>query len=303
MSNCKLDRIHLPYHEARFVEAIWLRHAEATRAAAHGCEICVRNYVEKGGSVIGERLIGAWDGLPEDSTYNLWKATFEKQNGETIAAQEEVRQYLMTLPQAERAIDKWQRMNPEAHEQLQGRRHQLLKESLQETKRSWSCDDDENEADKGRKLRSGGMPSGTAEGEKWNRWQYGKDGIVHGNTTGTSSRGSRGYPDGGSGYSRSWSWQDPTWEDDRSSGHPPMDEMSFKGFLEACRTGDTEKVQLAVKQDPEVVFRRVWLNIGWCWIQMRGEDYAMVGRYQGRPCLELYSFLRWMRMDVLRRSK
>lgn len=290
MSICKQNRIHLPYHEAQSVEAIWLRHTEATRAAAHGCEMCVRNYVEKGGSVIGERLIGAWDGLPEDSTYNLWKATFEKQNGETIAAQEEVRQYLMTLPQAARAIDQWQRMNPDAHEQLQGRRHQLLKA-------------DENEADKGRKLRSGGMPSGTVEGEKWNWWQYGKDGIVHGTTTGSSSHGSRGHPYGGSGYSSSRSREDPTWEDDRSSGQTTMDEMSFKGFLEACRTGDTEKVQLAVEQDPDVMFRSVWRNIGWCWIQMRGEDYAGLGRYEGRPCLELHSYLRWMRMVFLRKSK
>ena len=131
--------------------------------------------------------------------------------------------------------------------------------------------------------------------------RYGKELFVDSSTAASSSdrqRTGRSYlrsgshPYGGSGSSSSGSWRDVTSEDDRSSIQITMGEISFQSFLEACSTGDMKKVKLAVEHDSNVMFWSVWEKLGWCWIPMRGEDYAARARYAGRPCMDVHSDLR-----------
>ena len=313
MSKCPCNEHHLPLRAS--VRAAWIRHAEATCAAAHGCKTCVQNYVDKGGSVVDGKRIGVWDGPPEDPGYSVWKATYEKQNRETIAAQEEVRRYLMELEGAAVAIDQWLSAHDD-HKRLRDRRDQLLKELSQEPKsvsniEADGADGPASEAVDGRRLDAGGMPAEADQGEQSKWWGYGKVKADKGSATwstpewqrcesrtsaSTSSDEWRGNPYGGSSSSSSWS----QWDDDQRSSQSAMEETSFESFLAACRIGDMEKVKLAVEQDKDLLFRQEWKHIGWGWIEMRGEDYAVLGRFEGYPCMQLCAFLRRERLDVLK---
>ena len=86
----------------------WMEHYGVLYAANAGCLHCVRKYHDKGGSRVKGRMVGLWYGSHSDPFYNCWRATFECQRAEVFEAQESVRVYLQTLPEAAMRIQQTQ---------------------------------------------------------------------------------------------------------------------------------------------------------------------------------------------------
>ena len=324
MSECNAPYyLHLPKEVLagllkRTGGAQWICHMEMLWAAAHGCVHCVRSYVRKKGSKIDdgreERVLGVWHGTEDDATYNAWKATFYNQNGHSFASQEEVRRFLLEQPDALKHIQRWEDHEEDTygvHKQMLARRESLKK--WHQGKRKAAADanpqehgsssDARGDEDGLRQSRSsdgasswqrvGGTPGGEA-GPEESRWEsretpWQKDG---GMPAGTASRSDSEVGSGACGWWSASQWCGPWWLEQEG------EDEQFCRFLEACKKGDAEAVKDAVAKDPWIAMRIRKDPISG--FEMRGSDFATMGRLAGCACLDVLNILQRTEEQLLK---
>ena len=282
--------------------ARWLCHFEMLWAAADGCVHCVKSYVDKKGSKIDDRTLGIWDGTEDDPTYNAWKATFHMQNQHSFPAQEQVRVFLLTQPGAEKEIQSWETHKEDrhgVHKKLLARREHLKRKAAEMSAADEYSQDHGSASDAGREedgssqstgsdsasswQRVGGTPGGEAGLEKsrcgsWETWSWKNGGMP----AGTAPPSDSSFGSGAHGCWYATEWGCPWWRGQEG------DDERFRQFLQACKDGDAEAVKAAVKENPSIVMQTMLDPSG---LEMRASDWATMGRYAGRACLEVLTIL------------
>ena len=273
------------------------------QAAQHGCVVCVKSYVCKGGCVLKDgRRLTVWDGSRNHRMWNAWKATLEGGVAGNQSGQEAVRRYLSGLPDAEGHIaeteEYWSKRgypNPDyCHEKWFSKRDCWSRQPSDETVPMSGVWADPSEGCNP-EVDKGVMPSTGDTVELGNR-----DGPC-GSRTCSEMRGSdsgmRKWVSGG--MPRNAHDLMPSADKETEQRRPEGDD-SIREFHRLCRRGDLDSIKSAMGSDcwcaPWWLFTTSEVRPG-LWV--RASEYAWIGYCSAECGLEAFRFLELMEHTVL----